>query len=362
MLRRESGFIVFKIALAWPASEGELARLRTYVTGECEILSPKSYEIKDLVEVALDADAIVGGYVPEEMIVNAEKVKLVQVLHSGVTHRSLDGLDQGFSFNTLRSRNIMLGNIAGANAVAVAEHAFALMLALAKRIVPDHQALAQGSWYPFSRDTMGCELAGKTLGILGVGAIGVELAKRARAFCMGVIGTKRTPAPQLIDELGLDFLGSPEDLPRVLRESDFVAVCVPWMPSTDKMLGEKELRSMKKTAYLINIARAEIIDEEALHRALTEDWIAGYGTDVWWNYDLMPTPSDAVGFIKWGICAPIVSRTGIHKLDNVVMTGDRAAFNAETLENFLRVGMRNVDMLAKGQTPEHIVDLSMQAR
>ena len=77
---------------------------------------------------------------------------------------------------------------------------------------------------------------------------------------------------------------------------------------------------------------------------------------------LIPTPSDAVSFIKWEICATIVSRAGIHKLDNVVMTGDRAAFNAETLENFLRVGMRNVDMLARGETPEHIVDLSMQAR
>ena len=351
---------MFKVALAWPASESELARLRGYLEADCELLSPKSHDLTDLLEVAADADAIVGGYVPSEMIAHAPKLKMVQTLHSGVTHGALEGTDLGFSFDTLRSRGIMLCNIAGGNAVAVAEHAFALMIALAKRVVSSHQALAEGRWYPFTRETMGCELVGKTVGILGMGAIGVQLAKRARAFDMRVLGTKRTPSPGLARELGLDCLGSPDDTHEVLAESDFVHLCLPWLPATDKMIGGKELRTMKPSAYLINIARARIVDEEALYEALTKSEIAGYGTDVWWNYDMMPDASDVVRFIKWGIAVPIISRTGIHKLDNVVMTGDRAAFNPETLENFLRTGMRNVGAAAKGETPPNLVDLTIQ--
>ncbi len=351
---------MFNIALSWPVNQDELRKLQGYVSDVCRILSPRSYHIQDLLTVAPDAHAIVGGYIPEQMIERAPNVQLVQVLHSGVTHRSIVGADLGFSFNTLRVRNILLGNIAGANAVAVAEMAFAQTMALAKRVLPAHRAIAQGSWYPYTRDTMGCELAGKTMGIVGLGAIGVELAKRAGAFGMRILATKRTPAPDLVEELGLDFLGGPEDLSRVLEESDFVELCIPWMPTTDKLIGDAALKSMKPTAYLVNIARARIVDEEALYRALTENWIAGFGTDVWWDYDMMPGPSDAVPFIHWGVANPIVSRMGIHKLDNVVMTGDRAAYNPETLENFLKVGMENVDMLARGQTPLHLVDLGTQ--
>ena len=127
---------MFNIALSWPVNEDELRKLRGYVSDVCRILSPESYSIQDLLTVAPDADAIVGGYIPEQMIERAPNVKLVQVLHSGVTHRSIVGADLGFSFNTLRARNILLGNIAGANAVAVAEMAFAQTMALAKRILP----------------------------------------------------------------------------------------------------------------------------------------------------------------------------------------------------------------------------------
>ena len=349
---------MFKLALAWPVSDDELSKLRGYLTSDCEILSPKSHDKKDLIEVAKDADALMGGYVPSEMIANAPRLKMVQTLHSGVTHGSLEGTDLGFSFNTLRSRGIMLCNIAGGNAVAVAEHAFALMIALAKRILPSHRALAEGSWDPHTHETLGCELAGKTVGILGMGAIGMELAKRSKAFDMRVIGTKRTPTPELAEKLELDFLGSPDDMNKILKESDFVQVCVPWLPTTDKMIGAGELKAMKSSAYLINIARARIINEEALSRALTERWIAGYGTDVWWTYDMMPNGWEPGGFLSWGIAAPTVSRMGIHKLDNVLMTADRAAFNPETIENFLRTGMRNVDAVAKGETPPNLVDLS----
>ena len=148
----------------------ELRKLYGYVSDACRIISPRSYNLEDLLAVAPDADAIVGGFIPEKMIDNAPNVRLIQTLHSGVTHRSLVGADLGFSFNTLRARNILLSNVAGANAVAVAELAFALTIALAKRILPAHRAIAQGDWYPYTRETMGCELAGKTMGIVSAWA------------------------------------------------------------------------------------------------------------------------------------------------------------------------------------------------
>ena len=173
---------MFNIALSWPVNQDELRKLQGYVSDVCRILSPKSYHIQDLLTVAPDADAIVGGYIPEQMIEQAPNVQLVQVLHSGVTHRSIVGADLGFSFNTLRARNILLGNIAGANAVAVAEMAFAQTMALAKRILPAHRAIAQGSWYPYTRDTMGCA---SWLGKLW----------ESLAWALSVRNSRRGPAP-----------------------------------------------------------------------------------------------------------------------------------------------------------------------
>ena len=365
---------MFTVAIAWPATETELARLKSYLKTECVMVAPKSYAIKDLVEIAVDADVIVGAYIPQEMIDNAPKCKMVQFMSSGVTHMSLDGSDTGFSFPSLTSRNILLGNVAGANAVGVAEHTFALMITLARRIIPAHQAIARGDWDPFEESTLSSELAGKTLGILGLGAIGVQLTKRAKAFEMRIIANKRSPAPHLVEELGLDFLGGPEDLPTVMKDADFIVVSLPWMPATDDLIGAAELALMKRTAYLVNIARAAIISEAALYQALKERQIAGFGTDVWWQYDRRPRTSGPVRLdvsgmgdpdghwrsrVNIGTCAPAISRSGIHKLDNVVLTGEKAAWSAETLENHPIVAMENVSMLAMGHKPKHLVDLSM---
>ena len=367
---------MFKAALTWPASSDELAAYRSYVSSECQVVAPESDSLEAMVEAARDADALVGSHVPQAMIDVATRLRLVQMLNSGVTHATLEGQDMGFSFASLIRRDITLCNIVGPSAVPCAEHTFALMLALAKRLVPSHRAIAREEESISTTETMGTTLAGKTLGVLGMGAIGIQLAKRAVAFDMRVVGTKRTPAPHLVGQLGLDFLGTPDDLTRVLEESDFVAVCVPWMPSTDGMIGEAELRSMKTSAFLVNIARANMVDEDALYRALTEGWIAGFATDVWWNYDVMRGSSDEttarLGFglggddTRWTPLphrppGPVpYSRTGVHRLDNVTVTADRGVWNAETLPEIPREGLQNVDRLARGERPNNILDLGLR--
>ena len=368
---------MFKIALTWPVTRTEVVRFKAHMKSECDVLSPSSFRVEELLKIAKDADAIVGPYVPQEMIDEAKGLKMVQLLHSGVAQSTLGGQDLGFSFDSLRSRNIILGNIAGANAVSVAEHAFALMITLAKKILPTHRAISRGKWHPFNQETLGSELAYKTLGIIGLGAIGVEVAKRARGFDMRILATKKTPESHFVGELGLDFLGTPEDLHKVLADSDFVILSLPLTPTTEDLIGENELNLMKKSAYLVNVARASLIDEQALYQALTKKWIAGFATDVWWIYSFRPKPSDSgiklgaagIGGLDsfWrsptnmGIHAPSISHTGIHRLDNVVLSGDRACWNADVLRNFPLAALKNVDMLAMGQTPKQVVDLHTYA-
>tara|TARA_B100001013_G_C24217375_1_gene287826 strand:- start:105 stop:509 length:405 start_codon:yes stop_codon:yes gene_type:complete len=134
---------------------------------------------------------------------------------------------------------------------------------------------------------------------------------------------------------------------------------------------------MKETAYLVNVARARLIDEESLYQALVGGWIAGFATDVWWNPEMMRNPSAQIPLrLSFGsddppgnwtplsqqTDAPLgTTRTGLHKLDNVVLTADRAVWSPDTLQNFPRVALQNVDMFARGVRPKHLVDLSMQA-
>ena len=129
-------------------------------------------------------------------------------------------------------------------------------------------------------------LAGKTLGIVGVGAIGSEIARRARSFRMKVVGVKRNPLP--MPEVNQIF--GPDRLHEMLSLADFVVILVPATPETYRMIGESELRAMKRTAYLVNIARGTVLVESALVRALQENWIAGAVLDV---FEKEPLPGDS---------------------------------------------------------------------
>lgn len=128
-------------------------------------------------------------------------------------------------------------------------------------------------------------LKGQTVGVLGLGAIGGEIARLCKAFGMKVIGVRRSGGPSLPD---VDRVYSRERLPELLAESDFVVLALPLTKETKGMIGEKELRGMKPSAYLINVARGAIVDEGALLRALEEKWIAGAGLDVFIQEPLPP--------------------------------------------------------------------------
>ena len=349
----------FTIALSWPVNGDVLKRYQSYVLSQCKILSPKSRHPDDLAEVARHADVIVGGYVPADMIRSATRLQMVQVTHAGAVaadplEPDLDQAYLGFPLSLLKERGILMGNIHG-NRILVAEHAIALTLVLAKRIFSAHRAISKGGWLPFTLENRSVTIQGSTVAIVGLGAIGQEVAKRIKLFGPRIVAVKRTPSPRLREELGLDFLGGPEDLAAVLTEADFVILTVPLTKETHHLIGEAELAKMKSTAFLINVARGQLVEERAIHRALVEKRIAGFASDVWWFYDCRPKPGE--NFVDIGYFCPVPSRLGVHQLDNVIVTGDRACFTNTMEEDYLKDALENVNMLAQGKQPPNLVDL-----
>lgn len=163
---------------------------------------------------------------------------------------------------------------------AVAEHTWALILALARRIVEADEATRHGAykgWEPAI--FLGTNLIGKTLGIVGMGRIGTMVARRAAGYKMNVLYTKRTPDPEAEREFGVKFAS----LDELLNNSDFVTLHVPLTPETRHMMNAETFAKMKKGSYLVNTARGSVVDERALIDALTDAQIAGAALDVFDN-------------------------------------------------------------------------------
>jgi glyoxylate reductase len=176
------------------------------------------------------------------------------------------------------ARGVWVTNTAGSLTETTAELAWGLILAATRRIAEGDRLVRQNLWKGFGPFFfLGTELTGKTLGIVGAGRIGQAVVRRAPAFGMTVLYWSRTPKPELEASRG----SRANDLEELLRQSDVVVLTVALTPETHHLIGERELSFMKKTAFLINIARGSVVDEAALAAALEEGRIAGAGLDVY---------------------------------------------------------------------------------
>jgi phosphoglycerate dehydrogenase-like enzyme len=232
---------------------------------------------KDQLDVLLaGAEVIYGFGLPPNVIARAPKLKWIQVMSAGVDRYLND---------EVRKSPVTLTNVSGIHAIPISEFVLQLMLMFSKQAPLCFQLKQEKQWERLG--TTG--LRSKTVGIVGLGHIGREVARLAKAFGMRVVATRRSVG-QATSARYVDLLLPSEQLPRLLAESDFVVICVPLTPETDGLIGEEKLRMMKPDAYLINVARGKVVDEEALVKALEEKRIAGAGLDV---FATEPLPADS---------------------------------------------------------------------
>jgi len=212
--------------------------------------------------------------VTREIIEAAEKLSIIA--RAGV---GLDNID----VKTAQEKNITVVNAPEAPTHSVAELVIGLMIAASRGISKGDAALKEGKW--IKKELLGKELNGKTLGIIGFGRIGQEIAKLALAFNMKVLAYDVIEElAKKAEELGVEFVGTTrEALNKLLKESDVITLHVPLLPSTRHMIGKEELSMMKKGAVLINTSRGGIIDEEALYEALKQGKLAAAALDVFEN-------------------------------------------------------------------------------
>jgi D-3-phosphoglycerate dehydrogenase len=222
--------------------------------------------------------AEIGGF--EAVIVRSRTKMTREVIEAGtrlkVIARGGVGLDN-IDREAAEAAGVRVVNTPGASSASVAEHALALCFALARKIVRAHVTTASGKWE--KKSLKGIELGGKTLGIIGLGRIGQELARRAAALGMRVIGSDPYVEPEQVEGLGIELVG----IARVLQDADFVSLHIPLSLETKGMIGASEFDLMKPTAYLIDCARGGIVDEAALCDALRAGKIAGAALDVFEN-------------------------------------------------------------------------------
>ncbi len=240
-------------------------------SGATLVLLPEDTSEDELVAATEDADLLLMCYTQVTGQVFRTARRLKGVVKYGV---GIDAID----FEAAKLARVPVVNIPEYAEETVAEGAFALMIALARKLVPLQRTMRRDGWAWPQSSWLAGDIAGKTVGLVGVGKIGKSMARMAGAgFCARVLGYDPGASDQEMAAAGVERAGDLHDL---LAQSDFVSLHCVLNPETRHLIGEAELRCMKQTAFLINSSRGAIVDEQALVVALKENRIAGAGLDV----------------------------------------------------------------------------------
>ncbi len=322
-----------KVLIVSPRFSTISSSLHELIPDGIQIIVPKKGTEEELMQLANDVDIIVCVSLSKQVAQAARKLKLIQKTGAGV---------DAIPFEVL-GNDVFVANTSGANPTPLAEGTVALVLALAKQITRRHNLFPQSD----NTSRRGIELRGKNAGIIGLGHIGTEVARLLKAFQMNIAAIKRHPKKEVDTQVTIDFLGGPSDLDYVLGQSDFVIITAPSTPETQGMIGERELRLMKPTAYLVNVARGSLIQEEPLYRALKEGWIAGAALDVWWPshwWDPAWNPSAQT------------PKYPIWKLPNVIATPHNIGSTDTHSDADMRIIAENIRRIAEGRPPTNQVN------
>ncbi len=281
-----------------------------------------------LQDVLKDAAALIGGgAVPAEALAAAPKLRWIQATSAGVEEfLSLD----------LHERSITLTNFSGINAPPIADHVLAMLLAFARGLKPLLARQNEHAWPVGEAEAPATfEPAGQTAGIVGLGDIGEAVATRAHGLGMRVLGLQRHPPAE--PPPGVERVLASDQLPDLLAASDHIVLCLPLTDATEHLIGREELRQMRPSAYLYNVGRGGLIDQEALVGALRAGTIAGAGLDV---VEPEPLPPDSP----------------LWDLPNVIITGHTAGNSPQIWERGIELLVDNVRRFLAGEPLRNEVD------
>src|SRR5262245_55760088 len=322
---------MLKVAFAGAFAARLVEPVRSLVTAPCELFADDE---SGILPRLVDADVLITMAFSRQMADAAPRLKLVQVPGAGLDRIDRSALQPG----------TQLANVYG-HETGIAEYVIGAMLALTRSFGRLDGKLRRGEWE--SQWAVGVpppplwpELAGRTLGILGYGHIGQALARRARAFDMEVYAIRQQARGARPEELA--FLGGPEQLDEVLQRADYLAITLALSAATRNLIGERQLRLMKPSAFLINVARAEVIAQAALYQALADKQIAGAALDVWYRYPA------ATGPVLPADCP-------FHQLDNVIMTPHVSGWTEGMLQARSKLIAANIDRIARGELPLNLI-------
>ena len=307
-----------KILANFDLPEEYVKRYKDLYHAEVSVCKDKA----QLPEAVRDVDILVVSWrLPAGSVAAADSLKWIHSIGAGV-----DGI---LTPDVLASK-VVVTSSSGIHREPISEHVLGFMLSFVRGFHTFAHQQMKKEWKRFDLE----ELAGKTLGIIGLGEIGSEIAIRAKGFGMRVIAVKRNAGekPSHVDELWM-----PDRLKNLLRESDFVVLSLPLTPETRGFIGESELRAMKKSAYFINISRGKIVQEAKLIQALREGWIAGAGLDVFEE-------------------EPLPEKSELWEMPNVIITPHVAGSNPQYTERAMAIFEENLKRFLNGQELANVVD------
>lgn len=283
------------------------------------------YTDEELIEACRDADAVMGASresYTRKFMESAKRLRIISKYGIGV---------EKIDVQAATDHGILVANTPDTHNDTVAEHTIALILGLTKRLFFATQYARGGGWRDKNVET--AELLGKTLGIVGMGRVGSEIAERLKGWKMTILAYDPYKPPEHIEKSG----AIPVGLEQLLEESDIVSLHVVCNDETRGMIGEEQLRLMKRSSFIINTSRGEVLDEKSLIKALKEGWIGGAGLDV-----VYPEPPDTAN--------------PLFQMDNVILTPHIAGWSSEALSRFLNKAANNLLNALRGKLPESLVN------
>ncbi|MCL4465783.1 MAG: D-2-hydroxyacid dehydrogenase [Chloroflexi bacterium] len=304
--------------------EGGIAFFPPEGLDQSEITFPRYYPDLDPRPVLDLVEVIVASRLPADIAARAPRLKWVQALGAGVDHL--------MPAEALRRTSFIVTNVKGVHAIPMAETVLSMLL----NFVKDWPGLWENKRHHRWQRRIPGELYGKTLGLVGLGKIGREVARVGKSLGLLVIGVRRTGAGEPV--ANVDLVLPPGELLEMLARSDFVVCCLPNTPETYHLIGEPEFRAMRPTAYFVNVGRGQVVDEAALARALREGSIAGAGLDV---FEEEPLPETSP---PWG-------------LENVLIMPHIGGDSGRFMERCAEIVRENLQRYATRQPLLNLVDV-----